>query len=185
MGMEEGMRQAMGQIDDVLADLRSFASERPAHAQLLGETQVRVSRVIRGSVEQVWAAHHDAELVRQWLLGPDGWSMPTCETSAEVGGTFHYVWRNDESGASFGSTGEVLEVAAPHRSVTTERMYGDGIPEGVPDTRNELTLTPVAAGTLLAIVVTYADAQTREIVLGTGMVDGMETSYARMEQLLH
>lgn len=184
MGMEEGMRQAMDQIDAVLADLRTFAAELPAAAQLLGDTTVRVSRVIRGTVEQVWSAHHDPALVPQWLLGPDGWSMPTCETATEVGQTYRYVWQEDGGGARFGSTGEVLEVSAPHRSVTTERMYGDGIPEDAPATRNELTLTPVDGGTLLAIVITYPDAETRDIVLGTGMVGGMETSYARLEETL-
>ena len=184
MGMEEGMRQAMGQIDAVLEDLRSFAADLPAAAQMLSDTTVRVSRVIRGSVEQVWNAHHDPELLSQWLLGPDGWSMPTCETATEVGQTYRYVWREDSSGRSFGSAGELLEVAAPYRAVTTERMYGDGIPDEAPGTVNELTLTPVEGGTLLAIVITYPDVQTRDIVLGTGMVAGMETSYARLESTL-
>ena len=30
-------------------------------------------------------------------------------------------------------------------------------------------------------MITYPDAETRDIVLGTGMVGGMETSYARLE----
>ncbi len=184
MGMEEGMRQAMGQIDDVLADLRTFAADLPAAAQVLSDTQVRVARVIRGSVEQVWDAHHDPELLRQWLLGPDGWSMPTCESATEVGQTYRYVWQQDGGGATFGSTGELLEVAAPHRAVTTERMHGDGIPDDAPGTLNELTLTPAEGGTLLTLVITYPDAQTRDIVLGTGMVGGMETSYARLEGIL-
>jgi len=182
MGMEEGMRQAMGQIDGVLDDLRSFAADLPAAAQILNDTTVRVSRVIRGTVQQVWAAHHDPALLSQWLLGPDGWSMPTCETATEVGETYRYVWQEDSSGRSFGSTGELLEVAAPYRAVTTERMYGDGIPDDAPGTVNELTLTSVEGGTLLALVVTYPDAQTRDIVLGTGMVSGMEASYARLER---
>lgn len=184
MGMEEGMREAVGQIDDVLADLRTFAADLPAAAQILSDNQVRVSRVIRGSVEQVWAAHHDPDLLSQWLLGPDGWSMPTCETASEVGQTYRYEWRQDGGGATFGSTGELLEVAAPHRSVTTERMYGDGIPDDAPAVHNELTLTPADGGTLLSLVITYLDAQTRDIVLGTGMVSGMETSYARLERTL-
>ena len=182
MGMEEGMRQAMGQIDDVLADLRTFASDLPAAAQVLSDTQVRVARVIRGSVQQVWDAHHDPKLLQQWLLGPDGWSMPTCETGTEVGQTYRYEWRQDDGGATFGSTGEVLDIAAPHRAVTTERMYGDGIPDDAPQTLNELTLTPTDGGTLLSLVITYPDAQTRDIVLGTGMVGGMETSYQRLER---
>lgn len=181
MGMEEGMRQAMGQIDAVLADLRTFAADLPAAAQNLSDTTVRVSRVIRGSVDQVWAAHHDPALLSQWLLGPDGWSMPTCETATEVGQTYRYVWRDDSSGSTFGSTGELVEVSAPHRAVTTERMYGDGIPDDAPGTVNEMTLTPVQGGTLLAIVIHYPDATTRDIVLGTGMVGGMETSYERLE----
>ncbi|MGH3445125.1 MAG: SRPBCC family protein [Nocardioidaceae bacterium] len=182
MGMEEGMRQAMGQIDDVLADLRSFAADLPAAAQILGDTTVRVSRVIRGTVEQVWAAHHDPALLSQWLLGPDGWSMPTCETATEVGQVYRYLWRKDGSARSFGSTGELLEVAAPFRAVTTGGMYGDGIPDDAPGTVNEMTVTPVEGGTLLAVVISYPDAATRDMVLGTGMVAGMETSYARLEQ---
>ncbi|MGN6607690.1 MAG: SRPBCC family protein [Jatrophihabitans sp.] len=182
MGMEEGMRQAMGQIDDVLADLRTFAAELPAAAQTLDDTTVRVSRVIRGSVEQVWAAHHDASLLQRWLLGPDGWSMPTCEVATEVGQPYRYVWQDDATGRSFTATGEVLEIAPPHRAVTTERMSGDGIPADAPGTTNELTLTPLEEGTLLTLVITYPDAATRDLVLGTGMVDGMETSYARLEQ---
>jgi uncharacterized protein YndB with AHSA1/START domain len=67
--------------------------------------------------------------------------------------------------------------------VTTERMYVDGITDDAPGTVNEMTLTPVAGGTLLAIVITYPDAATRDLVLGTGMVGGMETSYARLETL--
>lgn len=182
MGMEDGMREAMAQIDAVLDDLRSFAAGLPAAAQILSDTTVRVSRVIRGSVEQVWAAHQDPDLLRRWLLGPDGWSMPECEVATEVGQHYRYVWKNDADGQSFASTGELLEVAPPHRAVTTERMYGDMIPDDAPSTVNELTLTAVEGGTLLAIVITYPDATTRDIVLGTGMVHGMEASYARLER---
>ena len=109
-------------------------------------------------------------------------TMPVCESSAVVGETYRYEWRQDDGGATFGSTGELLEVAPPYRAVTSERMYGDGIPDDAPATRNELTLTPTDGGTLLSVVITYPDARTRDLVLGTGMVGGMETSYARLEQ---
>ena len=182
MGMEEGTRLAMGQIDAVLEDLRAFAADLPATAQILSDTRVRVSRVIRGTVEQVWAAHHDPALLSQWLLGPDGWSMPECEVATEAGQRYRYVWQQDGGGARFGSTGELLEVAAPHRAVMTERMYGDGIPDNAPETVNEMTLTAVEGGTLLAFVMIFPDAETRDMALGTGMVGGMDTSYARLEQ---
>ena len=177
MGMEEGTREAMGQIDDVLADLASFAAGRSAEAQVLSDTKVRVSRVIRGTVEQVWRAHHDAELMKRWLLGPDGWVMVTCDLADAVGDTFRQEWERAGGGDRFGFTGELLESAPPHREVTTESMIGM---EGDPSI-NELTLTSVDGGTLLALVITYPSSEVRDIVLATGMVDGMESSYARLE----
>lgn len=177
MGMEEGMTLAMGQMDAVLDDLRTFAAELPTLTQILSDTQVRVSRVIAGPVEAVWRAHHEPELLRRWLLGPDGWTMPVCEIATEVGGSYRYQWSNGER--SFGFEGELLESAPPRRSVTTER-YADGETVG-PGTTNELTLTPVEGGTLLSLLVTYPSAEVRDAVLATGMTEGMETSYRRLE----
>lgn len=185
MGMAEGTREAMGQIDDVVADLQSFAAERGTQPQLIGDTQLRVSRIIRGSAEQVWRAHVEADLMTRWMLGPDGWTMPVCEAAAEVGDTYRYEWENDDATQRFGFTGEVLETEAPYRLITTERMLSlAGMPEGSDSsatTQNEMTLTPVEAGTLLTTLITYPDAATREAVLATGMVDRMELSYARLE----
>jgi hypothetical protein len=51
-----------------------------------------------------------------------------------------------------------------------------------PSATNEMTLTPVQGDKLLSIVITYPSREVRDMVLGTGMVGGMETSYARLEQ---
>jgi uncharacterized protein YndB with AHSA1/START domain len=104
--------------------------------------------------------------------------MPVCEVATTVGEKYRYEWEPaDGTEGGFGFEGELLESAPPHRAVTTERMIG--MPgEG---TVNELTLTPVTDGTLLSIVITYPDAELRDTVLATGMADGMETSYARLE----
>ena len=180
MGMVEGATSAFGQMDAVLADLATFAAELPVAAQLLDDTHVRVSRIIRGSVEQVWRAHFDPALMQRWLLGPDGWSMPVCEITTEVGGTYRYEWEADDGSARFGFDGELLEIEEPYRAVQTERMIGmDG-----PSTVNELTLTPVAEGTLLTLLITYPSKEMRDEILATGMTDGMETSYARLESLI-
>jgi uncharacterized protein YndB with AHSA1/START domain len=180
MGMEQGMTEAMGQIDVVLADLASFATGSGTTTQLLGDTQVRVSRVVRGSVEVVWRAHHDAALLQRWLLGPEGWTMPVCEVAGGVGQTYRYEWARVDGEERFGFTGSLLESRPPHRSVTTETMLGaDG-----PSTVNELTLTAVDGGTLVSLLITYPDATVRDMILGTGMTDGMETSYARLDALV-
>lgn len=180
MGMLEGIREAMSQIDTVLADLASFAAERTAQEQILSDTQVRVARVIRGTVTEVWRAHTDTALMKQWLLGPDGWSMPVCEVATAVGDSYRYEWQRDGGEEHFGFTGELLESEEPYRAVTTEAMIGMESPA----TRNELTLIAVEGGTLLSLVITYANAEQRDAILATGMTDGMETSYARLESLL-
>jgi uncharacterized protein YndB with AHSA1/START domain len=147
---------------------------------LLDDTRVRISRIVRGSVEQVWRAHHDADLMRRWMLGPDGWTMPVCEVGVEPGDSYRFEWEAEDGTGRFGFEGEVVESTPPRRAVTTERMIGmDG-----PGVRNELTLTPVGESTLVTVVVTYPNREMRDEVLATGMVDGMETSYARLESLV-
>lgn len=180
MGVLEGTREAMSQIDATLADLAEFADGRAAEAQILSDTQVRVARVIRGTIDQVWRAHNDPELMKRWLLGPDGWTMPICETAAKVGDSYRYMWEPVGGGEGFGFTGELLESEAPYRAVTTEAMIGMDFPA----TLNELTLTPVQGGTLLSLVISYANAEMRDAVLATGMTGGMEMSYSRLEVLL-
>ena len=179
MGMEEGTMAAMGQIDDVLADLRSFAADRAAQAQLLSDTRVRISRVVRGTPEQVWAAHHDPDLLRQWCYGPDGWEFTECRVAKAPGERHRYAYAPTAGteGEPFALTGELLEADPPHREVFLEAMEGvDG-----PPTRNEQTLTAVQGGTLISLVVTYDSREQRDAILGTGMTDGMEISYQRME----
>lgn len=178
MGMEEGMRSAMGQIDAVLADLASFAAGKATESQILNDTQVRISRVIRGSVADVWRAHNEPDLLKRWLLGPDGWTMPVCDVATKVGDRYRYEWEKDDKSQRFGFEGELLESSAPYRAVTTESMIGmPGEPA-----KNELTLSPTREGTLMSLVITYPSKEIRDMVLGTGMTKGMETSYQRLER---
>ena len=178
MGMMEGLRSALGQLDDVLADLASFAATRATEAHILNDRQVRITRIIRGSLDQVWRAHSERELLQRWLLGPDGWTMPVCDVASKVGDRYRYEWERNDGAQRFGFEGELLELDAPHRAVTTERMIGTTGADAV----NEMTLTPVGAGTLLTLVITYPSAAVRDAALGSGMTVGMERSYQRLEQ---
>ena len=181
MGIVEGLGTALAQMDEVLADLREFSRGVGTEVEKQGDVHAVTRRVVRGTIQQVWRAHHEPELLQRWLLGPEGWTMPVCLVAEGVGGTYRYEWENITDGNRFGFEGEVLEREPPRREVTTERMLG--MPgEG---TVNELTLTPrPGARTLIAIQITYPSAELREMVLGSGMVDGMEASYARLDALL-
>lgn len=178
MGMIEGTKSAMSQIDAVLADLTTLAADLPAHAQQLSDTAVRISRVIRGSVSDVWRAHHDADLLRRWQPGPDGWEMTECIPPAEAGTVYRFRWETT-AGEACTISGEVRQSEPENRIVQSERM--DGIPS---ETIDEMTLTPVAGGTLVSHVVTYASTQERDVALASRMTDGMEAGYARLEEIL-
>jgi len=140
-----------------------------------------VRRVVRGTIDLVWRAHNEAELLQKWLLGPDGWRMPVCEVATEVGSRYRYEWENETDGRRFGFVGELLEREAPRRAVTTEQMIGiDGLPA-----KNELILIPRPGGkTMVEVRIEYPSREVRDMVLETGMVDGMEISYARMEEVV-
>ena len=179
MGMVEGTRQAMGQIDDVVADDSMFQAARTTHLQVLGDTQARVTRLFAMDIDDVWRAHHDPDLMRQWMLGPEGWVLSVAEPGRHPGDTFRYEWESVAGEPGFGFTGELLESDAPHREVSTEQLIGaDG-----PGTHNAMNLVEVSGGTLLTLVITYPNAQVRHEMLETGMAHGLEASYARLEAL--
>ena len=181
MGHVEGSTLAMNQLDRVLAGLREYAQGKGTQVELLTDTLVRITRLVEGPRELVWRAHHEEELLRRWMLGPDGWEMTYCSPATHAGESYRWGWRHVEGdGEEFGFEGEALLIEAPRRAVTTERMAGT---QG-PTTTNDLTLTEEDGATLVTTVITYPDRETRDTILATGMADGMEASYARLESTL-
>ncbi|MFO0552479.1 MAG: SRPBCC domain-containing protein [Polyangiaceae bacterium] len=144
-----------------------------------GDTHVVVTRWFNAPPEAVYRAHMDPELIRQWCLGPDGWTMSVCINEAKQGGKIRYEWVNG-SGKGFFLTGEILEVEPPHRVVHVERMH---MPNPTPDNHVVTTFVPDSGGTLLTMRMSLPDTATRKAMLATGMEHGMEASYVRLERL--
>ena len=181
MGQVEGITMAMAQLDAVLQDLREYAQGKGTRVELLDDTHVRITRLVEGPRELVWRAHFEPELIRKWMLGPDGWEMTECVTATEVGQSYRNSWApvGDTEGEPFGFEGEVLLIDAPRRAVTTERM------QGMPtETLNDLNLYEEDGATLVTVLIEYPDKETRDMILATGMADGMESSFARLEREL-
>ena len=181
MGAVEGTTLAMSQLDAVLQDLRDYAQGKGTRVELLDDVHVRITRLVEGPRELVWRAHNDPELMKKWLLGPDGWEMTECVVATEVGQTYRNSWAptGDTEGEAFGFEGEALVIDAPKRSVQTERMIGMPV-----ETLNDLNLYEEDGATLITLYIEYPDKETRDMILATGMADGMETSYARLEREL-
>src|SRR5271170_4138359 len=87
-----------------------------------GDTHIVVTRHFAAPPEAVYRAHTEPELIRKWLLGPDGWTMPVCINEARPNGRFRYEWTN-EKGSGFSVTGEILELEPYSRIVHIERMH--------------------------------------------------------------
>jgi uncharacterized protein YndB with AHSA1/START domain len=144
-----------------------------------GDTHVVVVRHFAAPPEAVYRAHTDPKLVQQWMLGPEGWSMPVCRCEARVGGQIRYEW-SDGKGRGFYLTGEFLELEPFSRIVHVERMH---MPDPTPDNHVETTFVEDGSGTLMTMRMTLPNADTRAAMLATGMEHGMEASYARLERL--
>ncbi|CEJ11944.1 hypothetical protein BN1110_02239 [bacterium YEK0313] len=145
-----------------------------------GDRHVVVTRRFAAKPEAVYRAHTEPKLVQQWMLGPEGWTMPTCISEARPGGRIHYEW-SDGKGGGFQLTGEYVALEPFSRIVHVERMH---LPDPTPDNHVETRFEADGTGTLMTMRMTLPDAETRAAMLASGMEGGMEASYARMEQVL-
>jgi uncharacterized protein YndB with AHSA1/START domain len=119
-------------------------------------------------------------LVQRWLLGPPGWTMPTCQIDLRVGGKYRYVWRHAD-GREMGMGGTFKEIVRPSRIVTAE-LFDEDWTGG--ETLVTTELVEQGGKTTLTTTVRYASREARDGAIKTGMAQGVEASYDRLEELL-
>ena len=145
------------------------------------DREIAMTRVFDAPRTLVYNAHTKPELVRQWLLGPPGWTMPVCDMDVRVGGAYRWVWRRDTDGTTMGMGGVYREVVAPERVVATERFDEAWYPgEGL----NTLVLVEQGGRTTLTQTMRYESREARDAVLKSGMQEGVTAGYARLDALL-
>ena len=120
------------------------------------------------------------DLVRRWLLGPDGWTMPVCEIDLRVGGAYRYVWRK-ASTAAMGMGGVFREIAAPERLVCTEKFDESWYSREALDTT---VFVEDGERTKITITILYESKAARDTARRSGMEHGMAAGYTRLEEQL-
>jgi len=146
-----------------------------------GEREIVMTRGFDAPRQLVFDAHTKPELVKRWLLGPPGWSMPVCDIDLRVGGKYRYVWRHDRNGTEMGMGGVYREIVAPERIVNTEQFDEAWYPGEAVDT---LVLVERGGRTTLTLTVRYESREARDAVLKSGMETGVRASYDRLADLL-
>ena len=155
-----------------------------AQVTLPNERTVEVKRTFRAPRGRVYEAYTKPELLRKWLLGPEGWTMPVCDMDVRKGGKYRWEWLSDDGQQRFGFHGEFLEVDPPALLRHTEHFDAGTIGGSMGDDHADVTVRLEEDGgvTTLTTVIVYASQADRDMALGTGMTDGMEVSYQRLEQ---
>jgi len=146
-----------------------------------GDREIVVTRVFDAPRRLVFDAYTKPELVKKWLLGPDGWWMPVCEIDLRAGGKYRYVWKSESDGREMGMGGMYREVVAPERIVATEVFDEAWYPGEAVDT---IVLVERDGKTTLTQTILYDSRATRDAVLKSPMQTGMAASYDRLEKFL-
>jgi uncharacterized protein YndB with AHSA1/START domain len=156
-----------------------------AEVTLPSDREVEVTRSFKAPRDLVYRAYSEPELVRRWMLGPPGWSMPVCEMDLRVGGAYRWRWRNDADGSEFGFFGVFREVDPPARIVHTE-AFDSGSPDGPTGDPAIVTVTMTEQNGITTVTtrMDFGSKEGRDAVMATGMTDGMEQSYQRLDRVL-
>lgn len=156
-------------------------SQRTLKVIAHGDREIRMTRSFNAPRALVFDAFTRPELVKQWLLGPPGWTMPVCEMDLKVGGSYRWVWRRDSDGSEMGVRGSYREIVRPERIVCTEQ-FDQAWYQG------QALITTVLAEqsgkTLLTVTMLYESRETRDAVLKSPMESGVAASYDRLEALV-
>jgi len=157
-----------------------------AQVTLPSDREVQVARSFKAPRTLVYRAFTEPKLVRQWLLGPPGWTMPVCEMDVRVGGAYRWRWRSNEDGTEFGFNGVFREVEQGKRLVHTESYDPGTTGQGMGDDEATITVTFTEDGgvTTVTSLMDFGSKESRDAAVATGMTDGMEQSYQLLERVL-
>jgi uncharacterized protein YndB with AHSA1/START domain len=142
--------------------------------------EIAMTRVFDAPRKLVFDAWTKPELVRRWLLGPPGWTMPVCEIDLRVGGAYRFEWLGQD-GTRMGMGGVYREIVIPERIVNTQLFDADWTGG---ETVGTLLFTEQGGKTTLTNSVLYSSREVRDAALRTRMAEGVEAGYARLDEIL-
>ena len=156
-----------------------MSATRTMTVEHVGDRELSIRRAFDAPRATVFRALTTPALVKRWLLGPGGWTMPVCEIDLKPGGRFRYVWR--KGGEEMGVSGTYREIEAPGRIVHTERFNDDWT---AGESLVTTTLDEMDGRTTMSMTIRYASPDSRAIAVASGMLEGMTATYERLDSLI-
>ena|ERR1043165_5186354 len=139
-------------------------------------TEIHFSRVFDAPRRLVIKAMTTPELIKKWMGGKRG-VVTSAEADLRPGGRYRNAFRAN-NGFEFAFTGTYHEVSED-RIVFVEQM------EGQPgEARITATFSEEAGKTTMKMVMSFPNQEMRDMVLATGMADGMAETYELLETLV-
>jgi len=146
------------------------------------DVEIVMTRTFNAPRTLVWEAMSKPELLKQWLFGPPGWTMTTCDDDLRVGGNFKWAWSGPD-GAGMAMHGIYREVNPPEKMVRTEIFdFGCNVEAG--EQLCTLVLTEDGNKTSLTLTVLYSSKEARDGALASGMEHGVAAGYDRLDEML-
>jgi uncharacterized protein YndB with AHSA1/START domain len=147
------------------------------------DTTIVLTRTFNAPRRLVWEAMFTPDKMRRWMLPPPGLTITTCECDARLGGALSVAWKSDQADPVMTLRGEFTEVVLHERAIHTEKMaLGSGQTIGSLLEKHEFA--EKGSLTAMSITQTYESKEDRDGALASGMDEGMETCYQKLEALL-
>ena len=144
------------------------------------DTELVIERAFVAPPHLVYACYTQPSLIRRWLTGPDGWTMPVCTYDARAGGGYRFEWHGPEN-AYLAVEGNITAIDAI-RYIDAQEQFDAGVMG--PAYRSQLEFRLRDQGTLVVNSFTYGTKEHRDMVVATGMAEGMEFSFKSLDRLL-
>jgi uncharacterized protein YndB with AHSA1/START domain len=138
---------------------------------------IHIHRDFAGTRDQLFRAHTDPDLVRQWM-GPADRSVEISEWEARDGGSWRFTDSSDGDGPSFRGC---FHTVRPDRIVQT--FTWEGMPDGV--ALETLTFEDLGDGRTRLHAQSLCDSfEARDAWLRSGMETGVNDGYAALDRML-
>jgi len=146
-----------------------------------GKQEILVTREFDAPRELVFKAFTDPKLISQWW-GPRTLSTEVDEMDARPGGRWRFINR-DAEGNEYAFHGVYHEILAPERVIDTFEF--EGLPEKGHVVLETMKLEALPGGrTRLTAQSVFQSVADRDGMLQSGMEDGVNDTYDRLEELL-